>query len=154
MINPSTKKEEHMGYTVPPTIPPSTRQAPWYTLISIIVHSSIIWRGIAILEWRATQRASFADWFPDQHLLLIGSIVITILCILTVAQSRSDRLIIITNSLYSVGMFVAFGLHVFIELDHYEILFMGMGPTPGKLIFLGFLIHLGYLGYRFSTPKR
>jgi hypothetical protein len=148
------KKEEHMEYTVPPTIPPSTRHAPWYTLISIIVHCSIIWRGITILKWRATQRISFFEWFPDQQVLLISSIVITILCILTVTRSRSDRLIIMTNSLYSIGMFVAFGLHVFIPRDHYEVLFMGMGPTPTKLFFLGFLLHVGYLGYRFSTPKR
>ena len=147
-----------MEYTVPPAISPPTRQAAWYTLISILVHGSIIWRGITILKWRAAQRGSsgtfFSEWFPDQKMLLIGSVVITILGVLTLAQSRPDRLIIITNSLYSIGMFVAFGIHAFIEYDHYEILFMGMEPTTGKLIFLGFLLHIAYLGYRFSTPKR
>src|SRR6476620_9052571 len=100
-----------MSYEVPHNPPLPKRWPHWYSLLSLIFHGWVIWRGLRIIQELAAYGYSFKDWFSDQQVQFGFSIVIVLVCVISLVRRTRAQEVAIANGIYSLGFIGSLLIH-------------------------------------------
>jgi hypothetical protein len=138
-----------MSYNVP-TNPPLLKRWPHlYSLLSLVFHGWILWRGFVITQRLALNGYSFSDWFGDQQFLCIASGFLVLACLLSLARRTRAGEIVILNASYSLLIIFSLLMHVSLLGDGASIneLFVNLGGLMMGLV----LVNAVYTLFRYLT---